>query len=128
MTPNMMQIRLAAISNSLPPKRDNFRNGFIAGAAWMKLTMLKNIKAKRLLPENWRKIKVDPVSNLTPIEQVIFAHLCENGSISHEEIALMTGSYGISPSTRVHISNIRRKKPDVEIISVRGFGYKINKP
>lgn len=126
MTPNMMQIRLAAISNTIPPKRDKFRVGFVAGAAWMKLMMLRNLNAKKETAE-WRRIKFSDDYNLTRMEQVIYDRLCSCGSISHEEISEFTGSVGISCSSRVHISNIR-KKTGANIISVRGFGYSLNKP
>lgn len=77
--------------------------------------------------EEWRRIKLSADSNLTRMEQLIYGRLCSYGSISHEEISGLTGSFGISDSAKVHISNIR-KKTGAEIISVRGFGYTINKP
>lgn len=126
MTPTMIQVRQAAIRNKIPPERDKFRVGFVAGCAWMKLMMLRNLKAKKKTTE-WRRIKFSDDYSLTRMEQVIYDRLCSCGSISHDEISDFTGSFGISGSSRVHISNIR-KKTGATIISVRGFGYSLNKP
>lgn len=126
MTPNMMQVRMAAISKNIPQKRDKFRIGFVAGAAWMKLMMTKSLNSK-MKTAGWRNININKDSNLTPMEYLIYQKLRHNGSISHEEISEFSGCTGISKSTRIHISNIR-KKTGAEIVNVRGFGYKINKP